>query len=99
MLWFLRGILSVLGRFLLCAIFFMAAIMGKIMHYQDTIAQMDKQHVPYPQVLLPGAIAFLLLGSASIIVGFKARIGALLLLVFLVLATYYFHNFWTYPPD
>jgi putative oxidoreductase len=34
------------------------------------------------------------LGSVSVILGFKARIGAGLLLVFLVLATYYFHAFW-----
>jgi putative oxidoreductase len=30
----------------------------------------------------------------SVILGYQARIGALLLLVFLVLATYFFHNFW-----
>ena len=31
----------------------------------------------------------------SVILGYKARIGADLLLGFLVLATYYFHDFWT----
>ncbi len=35
----------------------------------------------------------------SIIVGYQARIGAALLLVFLVLATYFFHNFWAVPAD
>ena len=49
-----------------------------------------------PQVMLAGAIVFLILGSVSIVVGFKARVGAGLLLVFLVLATYFFHDFWTY---
>ena len=52
-----------------------------------------------PHVMLVGAIGFLLAGSLSIIVGFKARIGATLLLIFLLLATYYFHDFWTCPPD
>ncbi|MBX7073011.1 MAG: hypothetical protein K1X71_07660 [Pirellulales bacterium] len=32
----------------------------------------------------------------SIILGFYARIGAALLLVFLVLATFFFHDFWTF---
>ena len=50
---------------------------------------------PCPQVLLVGAIPFLIAGSLSVILGYKARIGASLLLVFLVLATYYFHDFWT----
>ncbi len=47
------------------------------------------------QVMLVGAIVFLIAGSLSIIVGFRARIGAALLLVFLALATYFFHDFWT----
>jgi putative oxidoreductase len=32
---------------------------------------------------------------ASVILGYKARIGAVLLLIFLALATFYFHNFWS----
>jgi len=93
------GLFSVLGRFLLCVIFVMAAIGGKILNYQATLGEMDKHHVPYPQILLPGAIAFLLIGSASVIAGFRARVGAALLLTFLVLATYFFHDFWHYAPD
>jgi putative oxidoreductase len=45
--------------------------------------------------MLAGAIVFLIAGSLSVILGFKTRIGAGLLLVFLVLATYFFHDFWT----
>ena len=41
-----------------------------------------------------GAIVFLLVGSVSVIIGYKARIGAVLLLTFLVLASYWFHAFW-----
>jgi putative oxidoreductase len=44
--------------------------------------------------MLVGAIVFLIAGSVSVILGYKARIGALLLLTFLVLASYYFHAFW-----
>ncbi len=47
-------------------------------------------------MLLAGAIAFLIAGSLSIIVGFRTRIGAGLLAVFLVAATYYFHDFWNF---
>ena len=55
---------------------------------------MGDKGIPAPQLMLVGAIVFLIAGSLSIIVGFKARIGATLLLIFLVLATYYFHDFW-----
>src|SRR4029079_552757 len=46
------------------------------------------------EFMLVGAIAFLIVGSLSVLLGFKARLGAALLLTFLVLATYYFHPFW-----
>ena len=60
---------------------------------------MESHGVPMPHLMLVGAIVFLLAGSLSIILGFKARIGAALLLIFLVLATYFFHDFWTWPED
>jgi len=90
----LRGPLTVLGRLLLCTIFFMAAVGNKIPHFSDVAKVMESVGVPAPQLLLVGAIVFLLVGSLSVIVGYKARIGAILLLTFLVLATYYFHAFW-----
>src|SRR6478735_7983117 len=90
----LRGPLSVLGRLLLCTIFFMAAVGNKIPHFSDVVKIMESVGVPAPQFLLAGAIVFLLVGSLSVIVGYKARVGASLLLTFLVLASYYFHPFW-----
>jgi putative oxidoreductase len=96
--WFLRGLFSLLGRLVLVAIFLGSAA-HHIQEYQGTLAGMEKQHVPYPQVLLPGALVFMIAGSLSVLAGYKARVGALLLLVFLGLAAYFFHNFWTYPPD
>ena len=67
---------------------------NKIPHFQDVAGVMAKVGVPAPQLMLSGAISFLIIGSVSVVLGFKARWGASLLLVFLVLATYYFHAFW-----
>ncbi len=47
--------------------------------------------LPLPQVLAAGTVAFLLLGSVSLILGYKAKIGALLIILFLVPATLAFH--------
>jgi len=93
MLSVIRAALTLVARILLCAIF-AASAFNLVTNFDKTVDMMSKQQVPEPRYLLPGAIAFLILGSVSVIVGFRARIGALLLLVFLVLATYYFHNFW-----
>lgn len=95
----IQGVTTVAGRVLLTLIFLMSAAGNKIPQFSNVAQMMEGQGVPMPQVMLVGAIVFLLAGSVSIIVGFKARIGAALLLIFLVLATYYFHDFWTWPED
>ena len=91
----LQGIVAVLGRILLCTIFLLSAVGNKIPNFQAVAGYMAKEGVPAPQVMLAGAIVFLIAGSLSIILGYRARIGAALLLAFLVLATYFFHDFWT----
>jgi putative oxidoreductase len=52
-----------------------------------------------PAVMLVGAIVFLLVGGASVVTGYKIQIGASLLLVFLILATYFFHDFWNFEGE
>ncbi|HEX4143569.1 MAG TPA: DoxX family protein [Pirellulales bacterium] len=90
----IQGFLTVLGRLLLCTIFIMAAAGNDIPKFAETTRLMETVGIPAPPLMLVGAIAFSIVGSLSVIVGYKARIGAALLLVFLVLATYYFHAFW-----
>ncbi len=90
----IRGPLTVLGRLLLCAIFLLSAVGNKIPHFNDVAKLMESVGVPAPQLMLAGAIVFLLAGSLSVLVGYKARFGAALLLIFLILATYFFHPFW-----
>ncbi len=94
-----QGIVTVVGRVLLATIFLMSAIGNKIPNFNDVAGYMASEGVPAPQIMLVGAIVFLIAGSLSVILGFKARIGAILLLVFLVLATYFFHDFRSQPAD
>jgi putative oxidoreductase len=89
-----QGILSFVGRLLLCAIFLVSAVAKDILDYGNTVGEMERKGIPQASWLLLGAIVFLLLGSLMVIFGRWARFGALLLLIFLGLATYYFHDFW-----
>ena len=50
----LRGPLTVLGRLLLCTIFFMAAVGNKIPHFRDVAKIMESVGVPAPQFMLQG---------------------------------------------
>ncbi len=93
-MWFIQGFVSLVGRLMLCAIFLMAVLAEQIPSFDATVKTMGEQGIPMPRIALIGAILFLIVGSLLIIVGFKARVGALLLLIFLALATYYFHDFW-----
>ncbi|MBL9164153.1 MAG: DoxX family protein [Planctomycetaceae bacterium] len=92
----LIGLTSVAGRVLLVGIFFMSAVGNKIPNFSQIAGYMASEGVPAPTVMLAGAIAFLIVGSVLIAVGYQARVGAALLLVFLVAATYFFHDFWTF---
>lgn len=81
---------------MIATIFLMSAVGNKIPNFNNTAQYMAAEGVPIPQVMLASTIVFLIAASLSIIVGFKVRFGAALLLVFLVLATYFFHDFWTF---
>ena len=95
----LRGLLSVLARFMIVAIFLVSAVASKMLHFNEVAGTMAGKGLPQPHILLVGAIGFLILGSLSILLGYRGRTGAFLLLVFLAAATWYFHDFWKAPPD
>jgi uncharacterized membrane protein YphA (DoxX/SURF4 family) len=86
-----------LGRLALASMF-IAAVPGKISDFSGTVAGIASKGVPEPvaSLLLAGAIAFLVLGSVLLVFGRTTRIGAALLLIFLVPTTLLFHAF---PPD
>ena len=88
---------TILGRILLAAIFVVSPIVNLVPNFSTTVDAMRKAGVPIPTIALAIAILFLSLGSLSLISGYKGRWGALLLLLFLVPATLYFHAPWAAP--
>jgi putative oxidoreductase len=86
-----------LGRFLITFIFFRSAF-GKITDFPGVAANMAAKGMPYAELLLVGAIALEILGSLCVLLGWKARWGALALLAFLIPATLIFHNYWALDP-
>jgi putative oxidoreductase len=81
-----------LGRLALAAIF-MNAIPGKITNFAATAGSIAAKGIPSPlaALLLAGAIGMLSLGSLLLIFGQTTRLGAVLLLVFLIPTTFLFH--------
>jgi putative oxidoreductase len=89
----LQGFLSLLGRVLLASIFFVA-LRHHFTDFDRINELLTTKGIPAPKVIHPLAIGFMSLGAISIVLGYKARIGAFLLFVFLGVAGYYFHDFW-----
>lgn len=58
------------------------------------IAWAAQQGVPLPQILVPLAGLLGLAGGASVMLGYRTKVGAWLLILFLVPVTVVMHNFW-----
>lgn len=91
----LQHVAPLAGRGLLSLIFLLSSV-GKIMDWSGTAGYMASKHMPMVPFFLAMAILFELGGGLSVLSGYKARWGALALIVFLIPTTLIFHNFWAY---
>ena len=81
-----------IGRILISAIF-IYAIPGKLINFERTVQVISNKNIPptLAPFLLVLAIICLIFGSILFISGFKQKLGAYLLLVFIVPTTFIFH--------
>ncbi|MEM7553250.1 MAG: DoxX family protein [Cyanobacteria bacterium P01_A01_bin.84] len=87
----LQKYIPLAGRAFLSVIFLYAGV-NHILGFQGTVEMMAKRSLPIPNLLLLGTIFCCLAGGASILLGFKVKWGAILLILFLIPATLVFHN-------
>jgi len=87
----LKAFAMLIGRVLLILIFVKSGL-GKVENFASTAQFMTKAGMQYTTFLLLGAIFLELAGSISIALGFLTRVGALMLLVFLIPTTLIFHG-------
>ena len=80
-----------LGRLLFAAIFLLS-----VPHHfeQATINHAAQQGVPLAGALVPLSGALELVGAVSVLIGYRARLGAVLLALFLIPVTLTMHRFW-----
>jgi putative oxidoreductase len=85
------AVITLAGRILFSAMFIMAGFM----HFsQQEAAYAASAGVPLAGLLVPASGVLALLGGLSILLGYHARVGAWLLVVFLIPVTLMMHNFW-----
>lgn len=81
------------GRILLAQIF-IASGLNKISGWEQTAGYMASKDMPMVSLFLFVAIVLEVGGGISILLGFKAKIGAIALAIFLIPVSLIFHNFW-----
>ena len=79
------------GRILFSILFIFSAL-G---HFkQSTIGYAATKGVPFASFTVPFSGIMELVGGVSILIGYEARIGAWLLVLFMIPVTFVFHPFW-----
>ena len=91
----LQNPLALIGRLLL-AYFFIPAGIGKIGGFAGTVGYIASKGLPLPEV---GAVLAIIVevGVGLLLLGFKTRWAALILMVFTLAASVFFHNYWALP--
>ncbi len=86
-----KGAVVLLGRFLFVLIFLMS---GPRHFSSQVIGYAASQGVPLASILVPLSGVLALVGGLSILLGYRAKIGAWLIALFLVPVTLMLHKFW-----
>lgn len=76
----------------LIALVFLNALPGKITGFQQVAGVIAAKGVPLAPLMLAAAIVLLVVGSVLLISGWRSRLGAVLLLVFLIPTSLIFHG-------
>ncbi|MDP3672414.1 MAG: DoxX family protein [Telluria sp.] len=94
----LQNPLALTGRLLL-ALLFLPAGLGKITGFAGTVGYITSVGLPMPTVAAAMALTVEIVGGLALLAGFGTRISALVLALFTLVATFFFHNYWGAPTE
>src|SRR5271169_4962056 len=86
------------GRVLLAAMFIISGY-GKLTGFDGTAGYVASKGLPVAQVLVAIAILIEIGGGLAIVIGWKTRWAATAFIVFLIVITPIFHNYWAVPQE
>src|SRR5208283_2367946 len=93
-----KDLAVLVGRVLLAAMFIISGY-GKLTGFDGTAGYIGSKGLPMPQILAAVAILIELGGGLAIVMGWKTRWAALAFVVFLLVITPIFHNYWAAAAD
>lgn len=89
----IQNLAALVGRLLIAALFLPAGI-GKVTGFAGTVAYVASAGLPMPAAGAALAAAVEILCSIALIIGFRTRSAALVLGVFTMAASFFFHQYW-----
>ncbi len=94
----LQDTLALVGRILL-ALLFVPAGFGKIAGFSGAVGYATSVGLPMPEVGVAVGLLIELVGGLMLLVGFMVRPAAVLLAFFTLVASFFFHAYWSLPAD
>jgi len=83
-----------IGRILYAWLFISNALFGHFMNHGMLTQYAEMQGVPLAGVMVIISGLLIFFGGLSVLLGYKVKIGAILILLFLLPVTFMMHNFW-----
>lgn len=94
----LQDTLALVGRMLLAWLFVPAGF-GKIAGFSGAVGYATSVGLPLPEVGVAVGLLIELVGGLMLLVGFMVRPAAVLLALFTLVASFFFHAYWSLPAD
>ena len=95
----MKNLLDLIARIFIALIFLFEAFDSTI-YFQETQEKMTLYGISWRQdLLLVGSIILLFVGGILVLIGYRSKLGALLLLAYWVPVTFIVHSFWNDPPE
>ena len=92
----LQNPLALVGRLLLALLFLPAGI-SKLTGFAGTVGYIASVGLPLPTLGAIIALVVEIVGGLALIAGFGTRLAALVLAVFTLVASFFFHAYWAVP--
>jgi putative oxidoreductase len=94
----LKNVFALLARVLMAALFLPAGV-AKVTGFAGTVGYVASVGLPLPTVGAALALVVEIVGSLALLAGFGTRIAAVMLAVFTLAASFFFHAYWAVPAE
>lgn len=87
--------LEIAGQLMIATLFLGTLLLNAATKEQQHVDRMAAMNIPLPRITLWAGFALQAAGGVMVAIDWHAGLGAILLIVFTVLASAIFHRFWT----